>query len=497
MHKILFLSPPFYLKDNDKPYVEPPLGILYLASVLERSDFEVEILDCVIEEPKPHDIGNGWYHFGLTFHEIERRLERTHPDVVCISTMFSNLAEMSRQIAKIAKTMYPDVPIVHGGVHPTVLPSAVLNDGYADFVVLGEGERTLVELLNALDGTGNVEKVKGIAWRVANGAIKFSPQRETSRELDELPFPARHLIDLKKYWACSPHIATRMRREYANMITSRGCPYQCVFCSVHTIAGRTWRSRSPANVVSEIEELYNRFGVREIHFEDDNLSLRPDRLSMICDLIVERGLDIRWTTPNGVHANHLSRSLLKNMKRSGCYAICIGVENGDQNFLQKVIRKHLDLNRVRQVLGWCKELNLFCTGFFILGIPGEDFRSFENTIGFAINSNFDLAEFYLAAPYPGTDLEQIAKSHGYFIDLDPKRLRGGVDAVIKTPQFTPEDILRYQRRAQVRFLKHALKRELYYFPRRISRSRDIEEGVWYTKLMLYALTNIMKKKSIY
>jgi anaerobic magnesium-protoporphyrin IX monomethyl ester cyclase len=267
------------------------------------------------------------------------------------------------------------------------------------------------------------------------------------------------------------------------MVTSRGCPGRCVFCSIHSVWGYQWRARSPKNVVDEIEDLATNYGITEVHFEDDNLTLSKDRMAKICDIIGERGLDITWTTPNGVAVYTLDRYILKKMKRAGCYQLCFGIESGDPNVQRNIIHKPLDLNRVKRVINWSKELGIWTHGFFVIGFPGETPENIQRTIDFAKSSDLDSANFFLAAPYPGTPLFALAFSKGALKNgFDLAKLRT-MDASMETEYFNSKELVELQKKAYFEFMQHRAKREIIngYILKRASTIRSFDDLTFLTQ----------------
>jgi len=223
--------------------------------------------------------------------------------------------------------------------------------------------------------------------------------------------------------------------------------------------GRHWRPRSPDNVIDEIEHLVKDYGVKEIHFEDDNLTFDRERARLIFQGIIERGLDITWTTPNGVAVWKLDDELLKLMKKSGCYQINLGIESGNEQVLRKIIRKPFKLEKVRDIVEKIRENGIWAHGFFILGMPGETKQTITDTIIFATSLNLDSASFFIATPYPGTELYDICKENGYIQDYDMRDLRVQ-SSMISTKEFTSDELLKLQSLAYKRFMFKTIKREI-------------------------------------
>ncbi|MFH1237786.1 MAG: radical SAM protein [Candidatus Aenigmatarchaeota archaeon] len=460
--KIMLIIPPSTLWSIERPHVVQPLGIGYIAAVLEKEDYDIHVLDTValgwqeyLKKWQGKNVEKGkTIHFGLSWEEIERRVREAKPDVVGISSAYTCQSENMHKTAEVVKRVSKHIPVVVGGAHPTAFPEMVLKDKNVDIAVIGEGELTAVELMQKLDSGTDYSKVKGIAF-MDGDKVKINEKREFIEDLDSIPLPARHLLPMKEYFeAKSTHGGEAKWSPVTSMITSRGCPGMCIFCSIHSIWGRKWRARSAKSVVDEIEHLVKTYNIRELHFEDDNLTLNKQRMIEICDGMIERGLSkrIRWTTPNSVMLSTLDEEVLIKMKQSGCYALSFGIESGDEHILRDVVRKNVPFDKLREVIKICKKLKIETAGSFILGLPGETHETFKKTIDFAKDIGLDRASFLAATPFPGTDLYKLCMEKGYIPkDLDWSSLRTIGSAVITTEQFTKEDVLEWQRLAYRQF----------------------------------------------
>ena len=300
IQKILLIQPPCTITRDYTKEIQPPLGLAYIAAVLEK-DYDVAILDAAVEGwaiecPE----GEGAFRYGLSFDEIKARIAAFKPDVVGVSCLFSMQAANAHRVCRLVKEAASRIITVMGGAHPTALPETVLKDTAVDYVVIGEGEETTRQLLAGLQGGEDISRLDGIAFRRDN-AVTVNPKTSFIQDLDALPFPARHLLPMQEYFRINmPHGVTTRRSPNTSLITSRGCPAQCVFCSIHPIWGKTFRPRSPENVLAEIRLLITTYGIRELQFEDDNLTFDQKRANRLFDLMIEQRLDMLWTTPNGV-----------------------------------------------------------------------------------------------------------------------------------------------------------------------------------------------------
>jgi magnesium-protoporphyrin IX monomethyl ester (oxidative) cyclase len=460
--KIMLIIPPSTLWAIERPHVVQPIGIGYIAAVLEKEGYDISVLDTIalgwqeyLMKWKGRKIEKGkTIHFGLSWEEIEKRVREANPDVVGISSAYTCQSENVHKTAEAVKRAGKNITVVVGGAHPTAFPQHMLEDMNVDIAVIGEGELTAAELMQKLKEGTDYSEVKGIAFR-NNGKVKINERREFIEDLDSIPFPARHLLPMKEYFeAKSTHSGEAKWSPITSMITSRGCPGVCIFCSIHSIWGRKWRPRSAKNVVDEIEHMVEKYHIKELHFEDDNLTLNKQRMIEICDGIIERGLNkkIRWTTPNSVMVATLDEEVLTKMKQSGCYALSFGIESGNEHILRDVVRKNVPFDRLREIIRVCRKLKIETAGSFILGLPGETLETFQKTIDFAKEIGLDRASFLAATPFPGTDLYKLCIDKGYISsDISWSSLRTIGSAVITTDKFTKEEVLEWQRKAYKQF----------------------------------------------
>ena len=439
--RVLLINPPNTYNHGDDFAVTFPLGLAYLAAVLERNGHEPIVIDALAGYDPPMQPTNGMYHCGMTEAELVASARRIKPDLVGLTCAYTVQYPTTRSLAQAIKRAV-DVPIVIGGAHCSALPQETLADGHFDFVVIGEGELPLLAICSHLERGTSLAGVKGIAYRDPDGAA-HETGKEPMREINAVPMPARHLFEMSKY-ICSPysHNGSTLRMPYATMITSRGCPLHCSFCSVHTIWGRNNRTRDAEQVVDEIEHLQQEYGVKEIHVEDDMLTLDRKRLISICDKMVARKLDVTWTTPNGVFVNTLNEELLVAMKRSGCYQLALAIESGSKSVLRNLMKKNVSLEYAREVVHMMRKLDMGVYFFFIIGMPGETEEDILQTIDLAKQLRPDEAYFSIATPYPGTPLYDECRKKGYIpADYDPTLMRP-TQPLIETEFLSRQDVRR-------------------------------------------------------
>jgi len=430
-----------------KPCVFQPWGIAYVAAVLEKQH-KVCIIDSPTEGRRNlEQIDGTKYRVGLRNEELANRIRRWSPDVVGINIPFSGWSKGAFEVASIVKSIDNGIITVLDGQHPSARPEECLAHSNIDFVVIGEGEHTIFELVNTLEerNTQNLKKIKGIAF-TKNGKNVITPPRPAIQDLDSLPFPARHLLPMDKYFIAVKEnpIRGEICKPWATMITSRGCPYNCVFCTVHIVMGKKWRARSPGNVVDEIEQLIQTYHIKQIDFYDENMTVDKKRMETICDLIVNRGLDIEWYAPNGVRADTLDEKLLKKMKKSGCKGIRVAPESGVQRVVDQIVKKNQKLTEVEKAVVLCKKIGIKIGCFFVLGLIGETKEDIKETIKYAYKlRRLGANKFYfsIATPIYGTELYEQAKQGGFLRDNFSYESLAATEPQIETPEFTADELL--------------------------------------------------------
>lgn len=436
--RVLLINPPNTYRYGDDFAVTFPLGLAYLAATLEANGHEPIVLDALAGYDAPTVALDGLYHCGMTEEEIVADVLRHDPDLIGLTCAYTVQFPTTRSLARAIKRA-TDTPIVIGGAHASALPDETLAEDCFDFVAIGEGEVPLVGLCSHLERGTSLEGVSGIAYRDSARLATINDKKPLAN-VNTVPVPARHLFDMSKYiYSEYSHNGSTMRMPYATMISSRGCPLRCSFCSVHTIWGRNNRTRGPKETVDEIEHLVDTYGVKEIHFEDDMLIMDRKRMIAICNEIVNRKLDITWTTPNGVYVNALNEELLVAMKASGCYQLALAVESGSRSVL-RLMNKNVRLEYAREIISIMRKLEMGVYFFFIIGMPGETEKDIIQTVEYAKELRPDEAYFSIATPYPGTPLYDQCRERGYIPeDYDPTMMRT-TQPLIETEHLSRADI---------------------------------------------------------
>lgn len=444
--RVCLINPPrIQPKAWGKPNVFPPIAMASVAAVLEKTQ-DVSIIDSPTE---------GWnnllemdetkYRVGLSNETIAQRLSDWNPNVVIIEIPFSGWSITAFEVASIVKKVNIDITVILFGLHPSSRPEDCLKNRAVDFVVIGEPEVTISELIEALEKKKtDYEEINGLGFK-KDGKTVLTSKRSYIENLDALPLPARHLLPMKVYTQAVKQNPLRgeINKPYTIVITSRGCPYNCVFCTHSIVWGKKWRPRSPKNVVDEVEHVIKTYGIKQIDFADDNMTFDVQRMEQICDLIIEKGLRFEWFTPNGIRADTLNEVLLLKMKKSGCKKIRVAPESGVQRVVNKIANKNLDLKKVEEAIVTAKKVGIKVGVFFVMGLIGETKADIEETIRYAYKLRSLGAEsfvFSIAMPLYGTKFFEQAKAGGYIKEGFCDYALAATEPLVETPEFTAAEL---------------------------------------------------------
>lgn len=447
MH-VTLINPPWYFQQNLE-FLSQNLGIAYLGAALEANGHRVTVIDSVAEAPGTFVDLQAKYErvrrFGLSYGDICARIPRD-TNLIGISVPFSHSRGAYEQLSAEIKRHLPDVPLVAGGVHPSTQPEEALR-APVDYVVVGEGETPLTALA---DGTP-APKVPGLVYRDGTGRTAANPKPRPVENLDSLPWPARHLLPMDRYMRLSPRGLEDFRT--ATMITSRGCPFDCTFCSVHPIYGRTYRTASAERVLEEVAHLIETYDIDHIEFEDDNLTLDTKRAETIFRGLIEIRSTLKpitWEDPNGIRIDTLTPEFIRLAKQSGCRCLYLALEHGDEE-MRRMMNKRLGREAVEQAVVCAAEAGMPVLLFFIVGHPGETRERFQSGVEFCRHLRRMGAgrfEVFIAKPYPGTALLDLCREEGYLRYPDIENLVFNMDTVaIETPDFDAQEVLRRRRYA--------------------------------------------------
>ncbi|MBI5417000.1 cobalamin B12-binding domain-containing protein [Candidatus Poribacteria bacterium] len=421
--------------------VSIPLGIAYIAAVLEKNGYNVKVVD------------------------LNLNVRKEIPDADIYG--FSVTTPLINEAFKLAQTLKkPNNFIVFGGPHPTCLPDESLENRYVDFVIRGEGEYSMLKLVQTIDAQSKkFDLIKGLSYK-DNDKIIHNENSEFIQDLDALPFPAYHLFrdDIDKY---TPQPLIGVRKRIVNMLTSRGCPFDCFFCYKGTF-GRKWRTRSPENIVAEWQYLIEEFKVKEISVQDDCFNTDKNRCIKFADMIVKKNLQLPWTLTNGIRADLTDDELIAKLKAAGLYRAALGIESGNQIVLND-IGKNLQLSDVERSMKILQKYKIQTIALFVMGNFLDTEKTLQESIDYAIKLNPTFAQFTMATPFPGTRLFKRVK------ELNTFRVKNWDDysqfnqiGYFDYPQIKGETIAHYVNKAyrdfyfRPRFIYNVMKLRLFY-----------------------------------
>ena len=421
---------------NVTPMLIPNLGLGYLATRLRAQGHDVEIMDCIKDRITPS--------------QFEARIQGTDYGIIGFQVYTFDMFPARQHLEMLARVA-PSAMTVAGGPHPGADPEGTMDLPNLDFAFRSEAEAGFPKLANLArecdwdrarvrESFGEFPGIENLVYRDGHGGVCSNPVH-TADDLDELPFPAWDLIDPRNY-PVAPQGTFTKRIPVAPTVVTRGCPFECTFCAAATNTGKPIRYRSPENVIEELAMLKRDYGVREIHFEDDNFTLNQDKCAAICEGLIREELDLCWALPNGVRLDTLDTELLKLMERSGCYSLAVGIESGSQRVLD-LMKKDLTVEEIEFKVALIKRVTkMKVTGFFIIGYPGETKQEIRHTIRFARKLHVDKANYGIYMPLPGTESYDVLKAQGDLNDYDPSRITEYRSAYAP-PGITNDEMRRY------------------------------------------------------
>jgi len=403
----LLISPSTICRDDENIWKEinsnfPPLGLASLAGYIRNKDFSVKIIDSNIECPYIED----FQHF------LKEKYYRRFSDIKLIGiTAITCTIKKALKLAEICKKFYPNALVAFGGVHTTFVTEEVIKNKFVDVAILGEGEITLHELLLGKEPS----KIRGICYKkfdttTNKHTIVTNTSRERINNLDVLPMPAYDLLPISKY---RPAKGSYKRLPAMSMMTSRGCPGKCTFCS-KTLGNKLF-FRSAKKILEEIEYLIDKYKIKEILFYDDTFTVNKKNVLELCDLIIQKHIDITWTC--FARVDFINLEMLKKMKQAGCHQIMYGVENIDEIVL-KNIKKKINIEQIIQAIQWTKKVGIECRLAFMVGNPGDTKEIILKNISFINKVNPDLLVVNITTPFPGTEMFAWAKEKNLILTYD-------------------------------------------------------------------------------
>ncbi len=456
--KILFINPwmkTLFGDERSKPG-HPHLGIAYLMAALKESGLgESYIFDQGVED-----------NDALLY----RKIDEIKPDMVGVTT-FSYCFPYADDLIKKIKE-YTDIPIIIGGPHVSAVVGQVLKTTSADFAMQGESETSFLDFLREFSGNKDYSKIKNLIWRNKDNAIVINEKEVLISDLDAIPFPYYENFDFHRY----NYFATKT----LPIITSRGCPYGCNYCSVKLSMGRKFRTRSPENVIAEMKHWIKTYGIEKFEINDDCFSLDLERAERICDLMISENLNIKYEMYNGIRADRVSEQLLQKMKDSGCVFVSYGCESGNQDIIYNM-GKALKIETVREAVELTNKVGIRNSVNFIIGHRGETYQTAMETIKFAKSLPTNFVNFYNVIPYPGTELyDWVSENASYMMPVEDYLGKIGsrdVTPVFETKEFSRADRIKVLKKGYALYertvLEFRLGKALGYLAYVIARNRRL------------------------
>lgn len=442
-NKILFINPPLTSREAYGNFEQlgnrlPPLGICSLAAITRKYGFDTGIIDAQA--------------LGLNHEETVTKISYEKPRYIGITASTQSIFSAA-EIAALLKKREPGLITIIGGPHLSALPIETMERfPQFDIGIAGEGELTIIDFLNAHQNGRNIEDVSGVIYRKA-GQLYRTQKRPFIRELDTLPLPAWDLLpNLSRHYR--PAINNFARLPSIHLITSRGCPFKCIFCDRSTFGNR-WRAHSPEYVLKMVKTLYYRYRIRDIFIADDCFTNSKSMVINLCNLLIKSKLGVSWSCQARI--DQVNPELLELMRKAGCWGISYGLESGSQKILN-LIQKGIDLEQAQKAVTWTRKAGVFATGLFMIGHPLETDETIRQTIEFAKRLNLDMFQLAFFTPYPGTEIYESANNYGSF-DNDLERLNSW------EPNFIPKGLTKNM---LLRFFKLAY-RKFYIRPSFIFR----------------------------
>ncbi len=425
--KVALVVPNFMWCDWDESsrwhYI--PYNLCLLAAMIEDV-CEVKIIDANVSN--------------MSEAELAAELAGFKPDVVGITVLMDQYGPAGHHTAKIVKTYCNEIRVVMGGVYATMNSNKVLSDPNIDYVVIGEGEYVIKDLLGYFMGNRSVPD-SGVAYR-ENGHVINGGHSAFIEDLNRLPLPAYHLIDFERYSKTSvsrKSVDSPRKYPYARILTSRGCPYQCIFCQVEAISGKKFRARSAENILGEIQWLKEQYGVQALIFDDDNLFTNRPRAKALFQGMIDRNLNMPWSAI-AVSAFKLDDELIKLMRKSGCEYMNIAIESGNERILKKIINKPLNPAQAKVVAAKARKQGIYVAANFVIGFPTETWDEIRETIKFAEELSVDYVKFFTVIPLPNTKLWELCKTEKCLKNgFNKSKVRWNVGQ-IETKEFSARDL---------------------------------------------------------
>lgn len=492
MARVMLINPPWRIHKKLADFdVHFPIGLLNIAAMV-KDICQVRIFDSLVNDFEIIEKGD-YALYGATFAKIKANIRGFNPDIVGISVPFYTQAPNAVALSRLCKEVNPRITVVFGGADPSVRFEQYIKDESCDFCVSGEGEKAFREFVKGYPSLSVLRSIEGLAYKI-DDKIEFKP-RKPMDNLDEIPFPAYELINIKDYLN-HPYLyrnRSRIHKNSITMITSRGCPLNCIFCSIKLHMGSEYRAHSAEYVIRHLRYCIDKLGITNFHFEDDNISLDNKRFIRILNGILENKLNIRWDLPNGVRIDSLDYDILKKMKQAGCRELFLAVESGNQGVLNNVIRKGTSLDYCLIIAQYCRKLRMKANAFYVIGFPKETIDNIRETFSFALRllRHCDVIPIILySVPLPGTELYDICLKEGYITKdffknnlYAENKIHG--EPCFSTKDFTREEIInevnRFRARLTRELILYFLRHPFFSLRRIVNKPRLMKRFLIFTK----------------
>jgi magnesium-protoporphyrin IX monomethyl ester (oxidative) cyclase len=459
MNVVLF-NPPAQFTSREDISILPPLGLLYIGAILEKGGHHVQIVDCMAEGWRhPQKTQKGAevsYDIGIDDAYLTRLIKDLSTGVVGISCLFATAEQCTMDLARRIKRINNRIKVVVGGTNATVRYERLMQELSIDYIVLGEGDYVFNTFVTSIEKGEDVTTLTGLVYRDNDHQIHVTTGVNRVSNLDELPFPAYHLLanSVEEYFQGN-FAGLVLNKRVLPVCTTRGCVINCVFCAGKNQFG-IWRHRSPENVIAEIEYLKTKYNVKEIAFTDSNINVNKHQFVKFLNLMDERKMNVNWVPWGGIFIKTFSPDIVGLMKKTGCHSVYLSVEHGNLE-MQKYIGKIVPLNQVKAIVAECRKYGIWTHGNFVLGLPGETHASINDCFDYAVKAQFDSVSFHIAIPLPGSRFYEEVKTS---IDLNSQNLRFKTREITWSP-LDCDDLSKTVKRMLVKFLFCRMLSELH------------------------------------
>jgi len=459
--KVLLINPWLTLREDVRLYPVEPLGLLYLATYSgqkireNKIDIEIKILDAQLEGAEEALKVKQGFRSGMDNESFRQFLKSYEPQVVGLSNKFTSHTTDVLEMTQIVKELFPQSIVVLGGVNATLAHLALINDKNIDIVVRNEGEETFWQILESIYRKKDFCNILGSTAKNKTQEITVNLNRDFVDNLDQIPFPDRSLVDYGRYINNDKLYFTTKNKPVGTVISSRGCVFDCVFCSTKAMWQQKWRGRSPRDVVDEIEYLVNNYKIKEIAFQDDQFLFDNQRIIDICQEIRRRKIKITFIVPSGVSPSLLKKDTVEEMVASGFYRVALSIDSGTEKSIN-IIKKPLILKQMRSLVKYLNNKGLWTYATFVIGFPDETKEDIQASINFAYSLKVDFLRFYIAQPYPGSRLYDIYIKRGFIKDSRIQVLWDNssiYDSTRGTDFVSQEELVQLRRTAEKEYLK--------------------------------------------